>query len=299
MFLFLYLFVDHLIPFLHYWLLPVSKHFTVRSTPVVFGARDKQTLIWTYALSNRLSWQKDKAILPVNIPRCSTLSKRTPFVLHKSHLVFPLCWVCRGMYGAWHQGRQEYHPFLQGMVGWDEPSCEGSSVVGLYLAAPHSDHLRDSHIKALVERVDADTSTKEALHNLLYQCSKVCTDWLGQTREATHTIQTTDEQPIREKAYWVSPMKKGVIEEVKIMVKDCIQPSTSPWALWLSLLRRRLATSDSVSTTEVWIQKHTLMPLWHQCKCNLKTNQNQIKFHLSHVPNTSGDHSVKCLLTSP
>ena len=27
--------------FSHYWLEPVSKHFTVRSTPVVFGARDK------------------------------------------------------------------------------------------------------------------------------------------------------------------------------------------------------------------------------------------------------------------
>ena len=33
--LFLYLPIVHLIPFLHYWLEPVSKHFTV------FGTRDK------------------------------------------------------------------------------------------------------------------------------------------------------------------------------------------------------------------------------------------------------------------
>jgi hypothetical protein len=39
--LFLYLPIVHLIPYLHYWLEPVSKHFTVRSTPVVFSARDK------------------------------------------------------------------------------------------------------------------------------------------------------------------------------------------------------------------------------------------------------------------
>ena len=39
--LFLYLPIVHLIPFLHYWLEPVSKHFTVRSTLVVFGALDK------------------------------------------------------------------------------------------------------------------------------------------------------------------------------------------------------------------------------------------------------------------
>ena len=39
--LFFYLPIVNLIPFLHYWLEPVSKHFTVKSTPVVFGARDK------------------------------------------------------------------------------------------------------------------------------------------------------------------------------------------------------------------------------------------------------------------
>ena len=32
--LFLYLFIVHLTHFLHYWLEPVSKHFSVRSTPI-------------------------------------------------------------------------------------------------------------------------------------------------------------------------------------------------------------------------------------------------------------------------
>jgi hypothetical protein len=41
LFLFLYLPIVHLIPFLHCWLETVSKHFIVRSTPVVFAARDK------------------------------------------------------------------------------------------------------------------------------------------------------------------------------------------------------------------------------------------------------------------
>ncbi|XP_077053567.1 uncharacterized protein LOC143704722 [Siphateles boraxobius] len=72
----------------------------------------------------------------------------------------------------------------------------------------------------------------ELVRPLLQKWSTVWTVATGATDVIKHKILTTDELPVRRRAYRVSPQKQAVIEEqVKNMLKNgVIEPSTSPWA---------------------------------------------------------------------
>lgn len=69
----------------------------------------------------------------------------------------------------------------------------------------------------------------------------VCTNETGHTNVVKHRIITTNEIPIRWKAYRVSPEKQLLIDqEIKVMLdKKIIQPSTSPWAAPIVLVPKK------------------------------------------------------------
>lgn len=72
----------------------------------------------------------------------------------------------------------------------------------------------------------------ELVRPLLQKWPTVWTDSTGATDVIKHKILTTDELPVRKRAYRVSPQKQAVIEEqIKKMLKNgVIEPSTSAWA---------------------------------------------------------------------
>lgn len=84
----------------------------------------------------------------------------------------------------------------------------------------------------------------EIVRPLLQKWPAVWTEATGVTKVIRHKIITTDEVPVRRRAYRVSPGKQAVIEEqVKNMLKTkVIEPSTSPWASPVVLTPRKDGT---------------------------------------------------------
>ncbi len=72
----------------------------------------------------------------------------------------------------------------------------------------------------------------------------VCTDALGRTAVIRHEINTTDEIPVRKRAYPVSVVKQQFIDqEVSNMLeKGIIRPSTSSWAAPIVLVTKKDGT---------------------------------------------------------
>ena len=81
----------------------------------------------------------------------------------------------------------------------------------------------------------------EGVRPLLRRWLSVWTDATGATNVTRHRVQTTDEVPVRRRAYRVSPQKQAVIEEqVHKMLEDgVIEPSTSSWASPVVLTPRK------------------------------------------------------------
>lgn len=99
------------------------------------------------------------------------------------------------------------------------------AVVQLYLA-----ELDDKPAKRAV--VPLLENQPEVVRPLLQKWATVWTEAKGITSATKHQILTTDELPIRKRAYRVSPHKQAIIEEQirKMLGEGVIEPSTSAWA---------------------------------------------------------------------
>lgn len=65
----------------------------------------------------------------------------------------------------------------------------------------------------------------QEIQPLLNKWTTVCFGTLRRTNQATHQIVTTDDIPVRSKAYRVSPLKKEVMErEIDRMMQEGIAP---------------------------------------------------------------------------
>ncbi|KAL0196733.1 hypothetical protein M9458_005273, partial [Cirrhinus mrigala] len=130
------------------------------------------------------------------------------------------------------KGQVRVYPFLQ-QPQWEQPWIrKGEQVTSLFMAMPVDN-------RGELETLASATSTKDIIARnppeiqpLLNKWATVCSGSLGRTNQATHRIITTDDVPIRSKAYRVSPLKKKVLErEIERMMREgIIEPSQSPWA---------------------------------------------------------------------
>lgn len=78
--------------------------------------------------------------------------------------------------------------------------------------------------------VEGDLFPSE-VKQLMQEWPNVTSGKLGKTSVIKHQIQTSDEIPVKSRAYRVSPFKTKIIEEVEKMLKEnIIEPSLSPWS---------------------------------------------------------------------
>lgn len=108
------------------------------------------------------------------------------------------------------------------------------STINFYLAIPLqpcSDEVLHS-IHQLSEKADTDMQTQQELENLMLSWPTVCNQEIGYTNLVKHRIITTDELPVRKRAYKVSIEKQSFVEgQIKeLLDKKIIRPSCSPWA---------------------------------------------------------------------
>ncbi|KAK7895603.1 hypothetical protein WMY93_020928 [Mugilogobius chulae] len=84
----------------------------------------------------------------------------------------------------------------------------------------------------------------ELVRPLLQKWPTVWTDATGATQVIKHKIVTTDEVPVRRRAYRVSLQKQTVIEDQvqKMLENGVIEPSTSPWSSPVVLTPRKDGT---------------------------------------------------------
>uniref|UniRef100_A0A671TTG1 ribonuclease H n=1 Tax=Sparus aurata TaxID=8175 RepID=A0A671TTG1_SPAAU len=126
---------------------------------------------------------------------------------------------------------------------------------------------------AVMDRVPAvpliDSQT-DIIRPLLQKWPTVWTEATGATQVIRQKILTTDERPVRRRAYRVSPQKQVVIEEqLKKMLKDgVIEPSSSAWVSPVVLVPRKNGTPHfCVDYTGVNAKTHHdayPMPLVHE-----------------------------------
>ncbi|XP_067301623.1 uncharacterized protein [Pseudorasbora parva] len=111
---------------------------------------------------------------------------------------------------------------------------ECHSTVNFYLALP-TPTMSDETLHAihqLTQQADTGEQFKGRLKDLMLEWPSVCTHEIGQSSLVKHRIITTNDVPVRKRAYKVSVDKQRFIDlEVKdLLAKKIIQPSISPWA---------------------------------------------------------------------
>ena len=111
------------------------------------------------------------------------------------------------------------------------------SMVNFYMAVWEDANIKQPSIPLLEAK-------PEVVRPLLQQWSTVWTESTGATEVVKHQIMTTDQLPVRRRAYRASLHKQTVIEELvkKMLGEGVIEPSSSAWASPVVLVPRKDGT---------------------------------------------------------
>lgn len=110
---------------------------------------------------------------------------------------------------------------------------DSSSSVYFYLAipTPTMDDMVLESIQRLTLEAETTISYKEKLERLLLEWPTVCSKEIGHSSRIKHLIITTEELPVRKRAYRLYIDKQKFVDEIQeLLNKKIIQPSVSPWA---------------------------------------------------------------------
>lgn len=115
---------------------------------------------------------------------------------------------------------------------WSHESSK--SLLHFYLALPTPQMTVETlqSIDQLVLKSDSSEQFKNQLESLMRNWPTVCTHEIGHSKLVKHRIITTDEVPVRKRAYRVSvPRQQFIDSEIQeLLSKNIIRPSVSPWA---------------------------------------------------------------------
>lgn len=130
-------------------------------------------------------------------------------------------------------GRRAVFPFLCQPLGGPLWSKQEEQVINVYMALPLESGMPEplNSVESPLKD-DLIQCYPKVVKQLLHAWPSVCSDKVGRTNLTTHQILTTDDLPVRCKAYRVSLLKKEIIrKEIHKMIQDgIIEPSQSPWA---------------------------------------------------------------------
>ncbi|GAA6085879.1 uncharacterized protein LOC125141175 [Tachysurus ichikawai] len=117
------------------------------------------------------------------------------------------------------------------------------TLLSLFIALPIPEVISETsqYIQQLVVNSDTSFISRSQLRLLLQEWPSVCTNEISHTSVVRHRVITTNEVPIRKKAYHVSQQKQAFIDhEIRVMLdKMIIQPSFSSWAAPVVLVPKK------------------------------------------------------------
>lgn len=130
----------------------------------------------------------------------------------------------------------------------DVPSVTGNIVIGNVVATIPQE--KQEMLWGLVETHGAglDAKEREQFYELLLTYSDVfasSSDDLGRTAKLGHTIHTGDATPVRQPVRRIPPYRRQEVRTLldEMLKKEVIQPSTSPWASPIVLVKKKDGTT--------------------------------------------------------
>ncbi|XP_060796136.1 uncharacterized protein LOC132898493 [Neoarius graeffei] len=174
--------------------------------------------------------------LPVAVLSAQTLAFPAVFGLDYIFFTGLQVDVRNNVYWFEHHERFPFQREGASLKGWHPSVALFSAMAPYPLFADETDLLSIACRDACLEGGE-----RQQLMSQLNQNRDVCTNALGQTNVLSHKIYVTQNIPIRQKPYRVSPVKQKIMEDLirEMLEAGVIEPSSSAWASPVVLIPKK------------------------------------------------------------